>query len=82
MGWNIVFLVAETMCSGWGQVGGALFIGLSLILSHGFPRRELELPPLSPALERKGLRLHHPDLDLALLLQDLWVVLSLASWSS
>lgn len=24
VGWNSVFLVAETMCSGWGQVGGAL----------------------------------------------------------
>lgn len=82
VGWNVVFLVAEPMCSGWGQVGGALFMGWSLILSHGFPRRELELPPLSSALERKGLCLHHPDLGLALLLQDLWVVLSSASWSS
>lgn len=65
-----------------GTGGGPLFIGSSLILSRGFPRRELELPPLSSALEREGLCLHHPDLGLPLLLQDLWVVLLSASWSS
>lgn len=72
-------------CAPGGDRWGALFIspsGSSLILSLGFPRRELELPPLSPALEGKGLCLHHPDLGPALLPQDLWVVLSPASWSS
>lgn len=47
-----------------GTGGGAHFIGLNLILSRGFPRRQLELPPLSSALERKGLCVHHPDLGL------------------
>lgn len=30
VGWNVVFLVAETMCSGWGQVGGALHLSIGL----------------------------------------------------
>lgn len=60
----------------WVVTGGGAPFGLSLILSCGFPRRELELPPLSSAFEREGFCLHHPHLGLALLLQDLWVVLT------
>lgn len=74
-GWRAVFLVGKTMSSGgegWGPPSWTWPNSLICLLHLC---RELELSPLSPAPERKGLRLYHAYLGLALVLPDSRVVL-------